>query len=1187
MERTNQIKDWVNSLLSSNSFKPDDISIFTENLTRGLVENNKEFIDQAFDELSAGDIAILEAKLVDFNREKNKADENIDIEQILKDHNEIANIELRKLLIEAKTHGRISKALEFIKGNLSRKKIKPFEVFLMKFQPINPKIIEEEKKEEEGYLEIEKELTTKEYTKTPTHSTKLTMKESPKTLMFGKDTSIKTTPSHSIKTPSFYILYETFEDASSEYKMNKIKFNLENLELMLSYLKYKDGLEVIGFYGNNQRTFEFLIKNFELDLNLDEIHLYLHSNKISECLLSFEKENKLLLFFLTQESIYNFTNKADSDLLAVIYIRYLIDLCHNIFIIPSNDWKINPDNTNPFMDKINPKLVMKERIVEPSDKIKLNEIPVILSKITYVQDLQLNKYMLSPDYSRFLTKGELKIQESYEVNKQEVNYNDIKFNQNSYYYYSSYSYKKMSYNEIKNDIEKYWIENNIYFTEQYNPRKFIEKAKAIFKSFIQNENLMSFEDYLVEIQNAFNIKKFEIEEKYAANNEILNSLYNDFFKFIEENNCERIKFKEVTEKEEKKEDVTDNEKKEKKEDETFIQKIGNIIGIAKKKKKPLNQCTKNCVNFVANSHKWKYDKKFSNIDWSYIEKKFGYEILHVHRGEKKIGEFCEKLNKNIENTKKDIEENKQIDMKNLRIVILKTFFEKLDTWIIKNRAHLHLSYTFQFQGFNIIRNTSNDIENWNINQAPFCLNYNFGKNTEKNVFLKNIYFLEENYGIFLFAHSPQNKSSLIYFNVSNKNNPLLTLITTLSSPECNLIIEKNMNLWCVYDNKEKRFNIGKISGTNFEGEIPINVYDNWKDGICINQIVSASFLTFSDSIFIINQDFELFELKYLSKNLNLIWRKENKGAEGVLKTKILPKAEGEKYFEIQCTLEGKNILLRSKSTIDIYDLNWFCNHSIPIDENFLYFKTFNEKTYTFLILVFKTHIKCYHFIGFSATKSIEVISSREKSEKVFGNPYIDYIYLAFKKFGPHSDFIGSPSNSKIFLITSKIENLDKKKLEKYFEQINLRRVTMEIMEENKDFNIMSLKSTEIKTHILKTIILSRVPIHIATIENFTLVPLQNGKNISDQITESISTREKSHDLINTISNIIKYGSYEDFLKHYVGPVRVVSIVGRQSSGKSYVMNRFFGLDLMLHQQDVQTEFGFLLVKYGLMILKVF
>lgn len=40
--------------------------------------------------------------------------------------------------------------------------------------------------------------------------------------------------------------------------------------------------------------------------------------------------------------------------------------------------------------------------------------------------------------------------------------------------------------------------------------------------------------------------------------------------------------------------------------------------------------------------------------------------------------------------------------------------------------------------------------------------------------------------------------------------------------------------------------------------------------------------------------------------------------------------------------------------------------------------------------------------------------------------------------------------------------------------------------------------------------------------------------------------------------MIKFGIYEKFLLDFKSRVRVISIVGRQSSGKSYVMNRFFG-----------------------------
>jgi hypothetical protein len=39
------------------------------------------------------------------------------------------------------------------------------------------------------------------------------------------------------------------------------------------------------------------------------------------------------------------------------------------------------------------------------------------------------------------------------------------------------------------------------------------------------------------------------------------------------------------------------------------------------------------------------------------------------------------------------------------------------------------------------------------------------------------------------------------------------------------------------------------------------------------------------------------------------------------------------------------------------------------------------------------------------------------------------------------------------------------------------------------------------------IAISRVSIHIATIENSTLVPLNNGTNITDQINDNLINRE--------------------------------------------------------------------------------
>jgi hypothetical protein len=46
---------------------------------------------------------------------------------------------------------------------------------------------------------------------------------------------------------------------------------------------------------------------------------------------------------------------------------------------------------------------------------------------------------------------------------------------------------------------------------------------------------------------------------------------------------------------------------------------------------------------------------------------------------------------------------------------------------------------------------------------------------------------------------------------------------------------------------------------------------------------------------------------------------------------------------------------------------------------------------------------------------------------------------------------------------------------------------------------------------LESIILSRVPLHVATIENFTLVPLKDGVNISDHIMERLLALNKAED----------------------------------------------------------------------------
>ncbi len=76
------------------------------------------------------------------------------------------------------------------------------------------------------------------------------------------------------------------------------------------------------------------------------------------------------------------------------------------------------------------------------------------------------------------------------------------------------------------------------------------------------------------------------------------------------------------------------------------------------------------------------------------------------------------------------------------------------------------------------------------------------------------------------------------------------------------------------------------------------------------------------------------------------------------------------------------------------------------------------------------------------------------------------------------------------------------------------------------------------------ILLGRVAIHLATIENSQLIPLRDGLNISDTLAEKMQNKDDELDIIQPLTSIIKFGVYDKFLKDLKRDVKVVSIVGK-------------------------------------------
>jgi hypothetical protein len=78
-------------------------------------------------------------------------------------------------------------------------------------------------------------------------------------------------------------------------------------------------------------------------------------------------------------------------------------------------------------------------------------------------------------------------------------------------------------------------------------------------------------------------------------------------------------------------------------------------------------------------------------------------------------------------------------------------------------------------------------------------------------------------------------------------------------------------------------------------------------------------------------------------------------------------------------------------------------------------KPFTEKNHSFIVILNKLDYKCYQLVGMSATKHFKTeISHMTQENQMIGNPIIDIFYDSFRKYGPHSGFIFSPSETKLY-----------------------------------------------------------------------------------------------------------------------------------------------------------------------------
>lgn len=404
----------------------------------------------------------------------------------------------------------------------------------------------------------------------------------------------------------------------------------------------------------------------------------------------------------------------------------------------------------------------------------------------------------------------------------------------------------------------------------------------------------------------------------------------------------------------------------------------------------------------------------------------------------------------------------------------------------------------------------------------------------------------EDGGFFLINNFPTNMTSLFSYTKSFESQASVQ-VCTYPSPEYRLVLNPNVLLYFIYDNKNFRASWGRVSkAPRLQEGKNVDIFDRLKDKT--NHIASATILTCNENILILDNNGILYNYVPSSDKLNQI----SKLDESHLPIPIMPPNPKYKYKQVQSSSSGKLVYLLWDKGLDVYDGNYYKLTEILLEDRFVAFKPLFDAKHgmDFLLLQYSDRFTSFLLTGIESSISLEFSRSQAKDLAGQGakNPIIDYIYIAADKFGPHTPEISCPERTLLSVLSREVA-LDE--VEAYMDHLEIPAVRL-----NGEFHPKQVRPSDPSE--LKFLILSRIPIHIASIQNYTLVPLSNGEYQSDKFFKLLQHNEEGKSQINKICENIRFGHFEEFIRGWKGSISVVSMVGKQSSGKSYMLNRLFG-----------------------------
>ncbi|KAL4462713.1 hypothetical protein ABPG74_000543 [Tetrahymena malaccensis] len=432
------------------------------------------------------------------------------------------------------------------------------------------------------------------------------------------------------------------------------------------------------------------------------------------------------------------------------------------------------------------------------------------------------------------------------------------------------------------------------------------------------------------------------------------------------------------------------------------------------------------------------------------------------------------------------------------------------------------------------------------------------------------------------SNSPKEDQKVTIWKISKngKGNQkqIFENVLTISSSDVCIHINNNSKKYLIFDNINQKQAMGVIEKDySLSQERPlINVYTTKiKDiGHTISRVDNCFILNgIDDKIYIYEKQFSQYFVISLDSDLiefhNFQLYTTNDGE--------VVKVENLKIHKVFNCLQDQIYVFETDNYLQVTDQNYIIKEQIPIDRpRYKDFKIIvNISTVMVIVVNQGCQIETYIIQNGQNTFPIfnEFDIDQNLTEKQKGNPMIDNLVESIKNYGQNFVELGCPENNQLFCYYEEAQPFLQsqslsKKITKYLKecfddlQINYQ-ITYS---ENQNFKNIEQLIEQVKTFLknssqpipidqLKLLFLTRIPIQISTIQQSNYYPLINGQ-LQDQVqfqrSESVLQLEDVYKKIN-------FGWFEEVLKNIKNEsLYVISIFGRQSVGKSSLLNRMFG-----------------------------